>query len=223
MESTRFDRLTRLLATANSRREVLKTLAGATAAVGAGVVIAPASRAQTCGDPGDDCATDEDCCQGFYCNFDGICAGAAECADIGGGCDADAVCCGDAVCSEADRVCVAAASDDAECADDGDCDGEAICCGGVCAEIACCTDDADPNARCPEGTSCFEGYCDPIGSQTDGATDLPATGVGGADGGTSDWLLGVASLGGIAAAGAAWLGRSNPAVTPGEDTGDSAS
>lgn len=48
------------------------------------------------------------------------------------------------------------------CGSDEQCDDNQICCNGVCADIQCCIDDDDPNARCPEGTSCFEGYCDPI-------------------------------------------------------------
>lgn len=63
---------------------------------------------------------------------------------------------------------------EAECGTDTDCMQGEICCGGVCAAIECCTDDANPNDRCPEGTSCFEGYCDPIlgcGSDEECAAD----------------------------------------------------
>jgi LPXTG-motif cell wall-anchored protein len=48
------------------------------------------------------------------------------------------------------------------CGSDDQCDGDEICCEGTCAAIECCIGDADPNARCPEGTSCFEGVCDPV-------------------------------------------------------------
>lgn len=48
------------------------------------------------------------------------------------------------------------------CGSDEQCAENEICCEGVCAAIQCCIGDADPNARCPEGTSCFEGVCDPI-------------------------------------------------------------
>jgi hypothetical protein len=183
MESTRFDRITRELAIGSSRRGVLKLLAGTAVALGATTIAAPSSRAQeACAQPGDDCAINEDCCQGFYCNDDGICAGAAECATEGGGCDADEICCGDLICGD-DRMCAAPASAGQECAADEECASDEICCGGVCAQIACCIEDDDPNARCPEGTACFEGYCDPIGGETDGATSLPETGAGpGAEG-----------------------------------------
>ena len=57
-----------------------------------------------------------------------------------------------------------------ECTTDEDCVLEAagdtdaaICCAGVCRQIECCIDDiltgGDPNDRCPEGSSCFEGIC----------------------------------------------------------------
>lgn len=47
------------------------------------------------------------------------------------------------------------------CAADTDC-CEGICCAGFCRNIECCIDEEDPNARCPEGTSCFEGVCDSV-------------------------------------------------------------
>ena len=59
------------------------------------------------------------------------------------------------------------------CIDDTDCE-TGICCSGVCQQIACCIDDADPNARCPDGTSCFEGVCDPLlgcGNDSECASD----------------------------------------------------
>lgn len=49
-----------------------------------------------------------------------------------------------------------------------------ICCAGVCSGFECCIDNPDPNATCPPGTSCFEGYCDPIlgcGDDSDCASD----------------------------------------------------
>ena len=48
------------------------------------------------------------------------------------------------------------------CSTDADCAETDICCAGTCREIECCIDNPDPNATCPEGTSCFEGFCDPI-------------------------------------------------------------
>jgi hypothetical protein len=239
VNTTRFDRLTRELAAGTSRRRVLKMFAGAAVALGATAVISPTSRAAACGDPGAECTVNDDCCQGFYCNFDGVCAGAAECAGAGGGCDADEACCGRLTCSEEDRTCGGPSAgcagagescdtDDAccgrsicrddgtcggpsagsGCAADGDCATDEICCGGACAAIACCIEDDDPNARCAAGTSCFEGVCDPIGSETGGGvTALPNTGAGtgGQNGGGSAWLFGAAAVGGIAAVGASRL------------------
>lgn len=172
MDTTRFDRLTRDLATAKSRRGVLKLLIGGGAAVGAAAAFAPSSRAAGTVPAGGTCAVNDDCIQGYYCNFDLICASAPECSNAGGGCDADEACCGDLICGN-DRKC---AVDTAECAVDDDCTGDEICCGGTCAAIQCCIDDEDPNARCPEGTSCFEGVCDPVGggecsADSDCATD----------------------------------------------------
>jgi LPXTG-motif cell wall-anchored protein len=60
------------------------------------------------------------------------------------------------------------------CGSDEQCDENQICCNGTCANIECCIDEPNPNARCPEGTSCFEGMCDPIlgcGSDADCAGD----------------------------------------------------
>lgn len=51
---------------------------------------------------------------------------------------------------------------EAGCAIDTDCLEDEICCAGMCRAIECCIDNPDPNSTCPEGTSCFEGYCDPI-------------------------------------------------------------
>src|SRR6478609_4967816 len=48
-----------------------------------------------------------------------------------------------------------------ECMNDGDCE-VGMCCAGVCRDIECCIDNPDPNSTCPEGTSCFEGVCDPV-------------------------------------------------------------
>jgi hypothetical protein len=239
MDGTRFDAMTKALATGRSRRGVLKVLAGAAVALGATAVGAPSLRAQTCVGDGEDCTVDDDCCgrqtcgedgtcggptagcvaagedcanesccQGFYCNDAGVCSAAAECASEGGGCDADEACCGDMICNE-DRRCEAATTV-AECAVDGDCAGAGeICCGGVCAAIECCTDDADPNARCAEGTACFEGYCDPVGSETDGTTELPNTGIGDGGGGVTG-LLGAGILAGTAAYLAGKVLRSDP-------------
>jgi len=73
------------------------------------------------------------CCDGLACNDEGVCEEivAPEC--------------------ETDEDCVLQAAGDVEAA---------ICCGGVCiTDIECCINDEDPNARCAEGSTCFEGVC----------------------------------------------------------------
>lgn len=211
MNAIRFDRLARQLAMGASRRDVLKMIAGTSAAIGATAIVAPSSRAATCAEPNEDCTVNDDCCRGFYCNDDGVCAGAAECAGDGGGCDADEACCGRLTCGE-DRAC-GGPSAGPECTVEGECATNEICCGGVCAAIACCIEDDDPNARCPAGTTCFEGSCDPAGGETVEATVLPTTGSGvgpdGQGGRMTGWLLGGTVIGGIAAAGAARLRSSS--------------
>ena len=148
-----------------------------------------------CGQASDGCTTDDDCCGDLFCaggtcgdmipscEDDGDCPGGYICCDSGDGlyCIANE-CCGpdDPIhcdnetefCTD-EKICVLLEGRD-ECQEDSDCfeiNGESeiapICCGGVCAQIECCTDDEDPNARCGEGTSCFEGYCDPFCTSDD--------------------------------------------------------
>lgn len=184
VDSQRFDLLARQLAAPRTRRGIVKTLAGALLGAGAVARGARAGSAQaTCAGMGAYCTATEDCCEGFVCGEGGTCIAAAECAAEGESCAADEQCCA------------------------------GICCAGFCRNIACCIDEADPNARCPEGTACFEGVCDPIGAetggvtptpavggQTGGGTALPTTGSGtGADGGTPAWILGAAGAAGAAA------------------------
>jgi hypothetical protein len=199
MDDNRFDRLTRKLATTPSRRGVLKLLGGAVVALGATAVIVPSSRAQSsaeCVGAEESCTVNEDCCGRLTCGEDGTCGGpSAGCVGAEEACTVDEDCCGRLTCGE-----------------DGNCGGpsDEICCDGACAAIACCIGDDDPNARCPEGTSCFEGVCDEIGSgtdggDTDGVTELPSTGAGPDSDETSAWLLGAAALGGVAAMAAARL------------------
>ncbi len=147
VDTQRFDRLTRSLALSRGRRDALKLFAGSILGLGAVASIRPLTLAQDCSGIQEPCTSDDDCCDGFTCNETNICIALAECAAEGEGCAADDQCCGDA-----------------------------ICCAGFCRSIECCIDEADPNARCPAGTSCFEGVCDPIGSQTGGS--LPNTGTG---------------------------------------------
>ena len=100
------------------------------------------------------------CADGAVCNDDGTCA--VVCAGEGELCvQTDAVgaeCCAGFACNS-EFVCEAIAEPVA-CETDDDCGEGEICCGGFCiADIECCIDDEDPNARCAEGSTCFEGVC----------------------------------------------------------------
>lgn len=138
--------------------------------------------ASICAGDGDPCGFAEptslsatvivECCEGFVCSeTSGTCeAEAPVCGEIGDDCailNADLpACCGDLICDSETLTCVEATTD-IPCETDDDCIAPAsgnlpICCAGFCRDIECCIDDEDPNARCPEGTSCFEGICDPI-------------------------------------------------------------
>jgi hypothetical protein len=125
------------------------------------------------------CLDDGDCCLGYACigagesSAYGNCSSTGEpaCAGEGEACDANPVpaadpytlCCDGYVC--ANNICVVVTAP-AECEVDADCvvgaagDIEGgICCRGACRQIECCIEDADPNARCAEGATCFEGLC----------------------------------------------------------------
>lgn len=203
MDTRKFDNLTRSMALGKSRRTVIKGFFGGVVGT---VAIAgrPAYGALAqlgCGSDAQ-CGTDQICCNG-------VCSDMQCCIDDA---DPNARCPEGTSCFEGycDPIMLG-------CGSDSECAGDEICCEGVCAAIQCCMGDADPNARCPEGTSCFEGYCDPLCSIAgcddglcccpDGscssdccetpATVLPATGSG-SDSGGSAWIA-AAAAGGAAA------------------------
>lgn len=134
---------------------------------------------EACTEQGDTCVTDADCCEGLFCPPDQL-----DCEPIPAGCTAegeecavDADCCDDFICPADRLVCeapapVCAAEGEACTGDDACCDG--ICCAGACRAIECCIDEADPNARCPEGTSCFEGICEEVSTTCADDGDCPA-------------------------------------------------
>jgi hypothetical protein len=222
MENRKFDDLTRSLALGKSRRTVIKGLFGGV--VGTIAVAGRPAYGVLAGEPvgcGSDaqCEGDDICCEGVCAAI--VCCMADEATNprcptgthcFEGYCDPDEVGCGS----------------------DEQCAGDEICCEGVCAAIECCIGDADPNARCPEGTSCFEGYCDEI-CDIVGCNDgycccndgscayeccespvvvLPATGSGSASEGGA-WVA-AAAIGGAAAYIAARKVRTPGAETAGE-------
>jgi len=166
MDGQRFDDVARLIGTGASRRSVVKgILASALGLGGVGVVRSLAGAV----DAPISCMNDGDCPEGTICCESGnesFCVSDECCGPDDDHCAVDEFC-------TDEKICVLLSGRD-ECQEDSDCleiQGEseipAICCGGVCAQIECCTDDEDPNARCADGTSCFEGYCDPICSSDD--------------------------------------------------------
>jgi hypothetical protein len=226
VDTQRFDLLTRHLAQSHSRREAIKAFAASVLGLGAVSLVGRGALAQDCAGIQEACSTNADCCEGYTCNENYICIALAECATEGQGCAADGQCCGDAICcagacrsiecciDEADPnarcpegtscfegVCDPIGSQTA-CSSDDECGEGEICCAAACRAIECCIDDADPNARCPEGTSCFEGVCDPVGSQTGGSLPNTGTGTGTASPASHTDLLAF----GAAAAAAALIG-----------------
>jgi hypothetical protein len=147
------------------------------------------------------CVTTECCGTGdtVNCGNFRICTAAGVCEDVEEPeCESDDDCEDPLVCVQG--ACVTGGT---PCEDDTDCVAEqagegAICCAGFCREIECCIDDEDPNARCPDGTSCFEGVCDEI-DNGGGTPTLPNTGAGAGGGSSASLLLGAAALAGGAA------------------------
>ena len=131
-----------------------------------------------CLEQGKVCQTDGDCCEGLFCPSDQLdCEPIpAGCAAEGEECAVDADCCDDFICPANRLVCEAPApvcvADGDVCTDDSEC-CEGICCAGACRAIECCIDEADPNARCPEGTACSEGVCVDVSASCGDDSDCP--------------------------------------------------
>jgi hypothetical protein len=178
----------------------------------------------------DTCEVDADCCEGLVCSG-GTCSPPVLCAEEGLACAADADCCEGLVCVEGvcapPETCVA---DGDACAADADC-CEGICCAGACRAIECCIDDPNPNDRCNDGETCFEGVCEGVSNLCDSDSDcatgtcccadgscsadcceiqLPNTGSGLGGDRSASWLGA-----GLAAAAAAYLGGRK--LRPGND------
>lgn len=121
-----------------------------------------------------ECEIDGDCDPCYACEFGtcvwqcettcGVCNEGVCGTDCRAG-EGDSCCGAGEICNQSNGVCDPEAPE-AECEVDADCvvgaagDVEAaICCAGACRQLECCIDDADPNARCADGATCFEGIC----------------------------------------------------------------
>src|SRR5438105_1546419 len=111
MEPSRFDELTKTLATATSRRQALKTIAATTLGgiLGLGG-IGTAFAKPKCHRPGLGCDTNSKCCSNLCCN--GICCASGQ------------------VCQNG--TCVTCTGNGGTCSGDGD------CCSGNCSKGICC-------------------------------------------------------------------------------------
>ncbi len=124
--------------------------------------------APICAEIGESCgqldgAIQVDCCDDLLC-IDGLCEEPEpKCIVLGGQCAETADCC-EGECSDAgiceiiEDTCL---DEGVACEADSEC-CEGICCAGFCRAIECCIDEPNPNDRCPEGTSCFEGICEGV-------------------------------------------------------------
>lgn len=113
MERTRFDELTKAMATGASRRSVLKGMLGGVAA-GAGITVVPnmaGAQDDICIEPGLACEMVEGatpCCGSYSC-FEALCDNARGCWDTEDVCDAEFPCCDDTL-TCVDGTCVQAAA-----------------------------------------------------------------------------------------------------------------
>lgn len=120
--------------------------------------------AETCNVTDEPCGLGVDCCVGWFCNGLSVCEPTPfVCGEEGDLCKGDGTCCEghfcnpeDARCKLIEPICTAEGEmceTDAEC-----CAG--ICCGNACHAIECCIEDENPNDRCADGETCFEGICE---------------------------------------------------------------
>lgn len=147
MDDRRFDNLTRALSGTRSRRQLLRSLAGAAAAL----LVPGAANAAPCGKEGQQCGccrSDLTCTNGTCCLNDRVCNGACcpvgytcqggACVRTGGGGNPGGCPAGQAKCG---KSCIDISSDVANCGScghvcpgptPGTCQGAAICTNGVC-------------------------------------------------------------------------------------------
>jgi hypothetical protein len=165
MDSSRFDELTKALATATSRRQALKTIVATTLGgiLGLGRLgTALAGRGPKCHRNGLGCDTNSQCCSG-YCKNGEKCA----CAPNGATCTDGSNCCSgtccQGTCCGSGQVCLsngtcatpcgAAGCDSSPCACNA-CNCDRDLCGAMLIFTGCSNDNG-----CPTGQFCAAGYC----------------------------------------------------------------
>src|SRR5438105_5465053 len=124
MDPSKFDDLTKALATATSRRQALKTIAATTLGSILGLSrLGTAFGAPKCHGQGTGCDTTSQCCSGLVCT-NGKCT---PCEGLGQSCTSDSQCCSgfcsSSICGGAGVCCGVLTP----CTSDSDC-----CCGGLC-------------------------------------------------------------------------------------------
>ena len=178
MNDATFDRLTRLLGSRPSRRQLLKGMVGGGTLAVAGLTRAVDQVAAQCLEDGETCTSGTECCGGACSASLGVCVTMDTCVADGDPCTDGTECCGGA-CSASMGVCVTM-----DCLANGDaCTDSAACCSGLCTDQGVCAPPdgmcvADGQA-CVTGSDCCSGNCDATtGYCFTPTTTLPGTGSG---------------------------------------------
>ena len=158
MDSSRFDDLTKALATSTSRRQALKAF-GASVVGGilglSGIDTALAHK-PFCRGNGSKCNRGSDCCSGYCANNVCTCPPAPAC-NSACPCPSDSTCLNGTCCPTSQA-----------------CNGACCPSGTVCVNGACCpTSQACNGTCCPSGTTCVNGACCPT-SQVCNGTCCPS-------------------------------------------------
>lgn len=206
MKFSRFDELTRELASGRSRRDVLRMMIGGAAGFAALRMTEGVEAQGTCVfETGAPCESNANCCEPYVC-FEGQCDIPKGCVDPGLLCVDDFPCCEgsicvEGVCSEA-GICIAGGQACDIVVDE--CCAPYTCFEGLCDIPRGCVGTGQPCADdfpCCDGVTCVGGYCAASGDDdgTGDVTTLPTTGVGSTGNDSPEWL-GAAIAGGAAAA-----------------------
>jgi hypothetical protein len=182
MDGTRFDAVTKLMGTGAPRRSVLKGILGLFAGASAAAPLLVSAQVGGCLDD-QECGPGFICCGGYsinscreteccgvgdaeHCAAGTVCSGTfltciAPCGNSNDACETTADCCDPlAVCQNALCVITCLAPGQT-CTTDGDCCA-GTCCDGACANIECCPSAEKPDASCPAGATCNDGFCEQL-------------------------------------------------------------